>query len=433
MNDNLADLIVDWLESQREAYRTAAQTAGIPSTVQLRAAVATKIGDTEMTIEYVGRRVSPLAVRDLAWAIGRIVEDTNSSPASPAPLAEELFGDGTTCWSPLIANNTRELIEQLMQATSREYLAALESLDTPSPELAAEMSRELVELFEADTVTLATVIPLGGITLPNDPIEVHHLRLRALSADEVGHLFEAGNTEVGQIAPRRSIRRVVIAPASERCALEVRTSGDKREQPIDRLVPHKTVLALQLLGFELQGSGTSTAWTEPGPTLHVGFPTISLAATGSTKPCPAETLERASTLAAAIPDGAIWNPATRQELVLHRFKLGVVENSAIDALVDYVIALESFLLGEKEGEYRFKFGLFGGWYLEHEPAAREAVAKSLRDIYDTRSQIVHGSVPSPAQVAETVSAARELTARMIIKALESAWPSQDELRRAAYG
>lgn len=202
---------------------------------------------------------------------------------------------------------------------------------------------------------------------------------------------------------------------------------------MDALAPHRIVLALQLLGFELHGSGAATAWTEPGPAQSIGYPTITLAETGIARECTNDDLGRAARLAEAIPEGAIWNPGSREELVLHRFKLGVTEKSPVDSLVDYVVALESFLLGEKEGEYRFKFGLFGSWYLGDSAQERERIAKDLREVYDVRSQIVHGAVPSGERVAETAATARNVTSRMVVKALQSGWPSHHELRSNCYG
>jgi hypothetical protein len=324
-------------------------------------------------------------------------------------------------------------IAVLLGVAAREYLSELESLEAADLALAEEQVSELLDLFASDTITLVTALPLGGIRPPAAPVIADHLRLRELTPEEHGRLFEAASGNVGQPAPRRSVRPFTFSAASERVVLETRVRCDKKKQPQGALEPHRIVLALQLLGFELQGSGSATAWTEPGPAAAVGHPTISLAETGAARECTEDELRHAARLAEAIPQGAIWDPRTREDLVLHRFKLGVTERSPLDSLVDYVVALESFLLGEKEGEYRFKFGLFGGWYLGDNAEERERIAKDLREIYDVRSQIVHGAVPSGQRVAETGAIARDLTSRMIVNALENGWPAHDELRRDCYG
>lgn len=87
-----------------------------------------------------------------------------------------------------------------------------------------------------------------------------------------------------------------------------------------------------------------------------------------------------------------------------------------------------------EGEYRFKFGLYGAWYLGADPGERAELFKDLVDIYDIRSKIVHGSTPEPGAIlAAKAKVARDLTARLLIKGLEQEWPSHERLKSLALG
>jgi len=121
--------------------------------------------------------------------------------------------------------------------------------------------------------------------------------------------------------------------------------------------------------------------------------------------------------------------------VLHRFLLGNAEDNASDKLIDFVIAIEGFLLPPgKEGEYRFKFGLYGAWYLAADPTEREILFKRLQEIYDRRSIIVHGSIPEAGpSIMEKAANARELAAKFLIQALEQGWPSHETLKQLALG
>lgn len=430
----LRQVISGWFEARREAYLEAARASGILPSVRIPVAVATNVDAHHTSVDWEYRNVSPLFTQELAFMLDNALAST--PPIGTPPVADvlEFVSSDALPWGIFNSEDRDRDANRLLDAAARDYLAALDSLETADARLAEEHAAELVDLLAAETVVLVTALPVGGLTVPEEPIDIGEFRLRRLTPEELGRLFEAGMMGTARPAPRRTVRRLRLDGASERAVLETRVRCAKNAQPTDALLPHRAVLALQLLGFELHGSGGSTAWTEPGPSTAVGNPFISIAEVGtSERECSEDELRHAAALAAVIPEGAIWNPRTRVELVLHRFKLGATERSQVDSVVDYVVALESFLLGEKEGEYRFKFGLFGAWYLGSNVEEREAIARDLREIYDVRSEIVHGSIPNNERIAEIARRARDLAARMIIKALESGWPSHDQLRKGSYG
>src|SRR5262249_26257808 len=140
----------------------------------------------------------------------------------------------------------------------------------------------------------------------------------------------------------------------ERLLLEIGVACDKRSQPDAGAWPEKIVLALQLLGFDLFGRGIAPRWTEPGPPLSDGWHRFKLPSNGNqldVRLCTRADVARAIALAHKLPDGAVRNPGNRREIVLHRFLLGAAEESNADALVDFTIALEGFLLPPaKDGE-----------------------------------------------------------------------------------
>ncbi len=336
-----------------------------------------------------------------------------------------LFEDAPVDW----------IYSTILERFSLEYLVALESLESGRRELADELAKDLLELFERDTVDFVTVLPVAGIRFAEDPVEIANIRLRCMTSKELGRLFEASMSYRLWRGRRRTLSPPHPVHVRERWVLEVRTPCKKLVQPQAGFQPQKLVLALQLLGFELHGNGFATTWTEPGPSMFSGGQGFRLPQRGESKECSPEELELALALAAKIQDGAILRPTDRQEIVLHRFLLGAANESSTDALIDYTIALEGFLLPpSKYGEYRFKFGLFGAWYLGSDRKNRAELSKDLQGIYDLRSQIVHGvAPPSDEKIAQGATRARELAARMIVKALENGWPSPNDLGKAPMG
>lgn len=438
--NELTTIIADWLEQERDVYLRAANRAGIESSVATTEPIAENVTETSLKGDHVPVNISPLAVPVLAWRLPEAIQERDAVGGSPARLLYEHYGDRCRVWSPtaslLFKDAPMEWIYNTILTRVRlEYLAALESLESGRRELADDLARDLLDLFERDTVDFVTTLPVAGIRFAEDPVEIANIRFRSITSKELGRLFEAAMSYPLSGIRRRSLSTPHPEHVSERWALEVRTPCEKLVQPQAGFQPMKLVLALQLLGFELHGSGFATTWIEPGPSLFGGGQKFRLPQWGESKDCSREELERALALTAKIQDGAILRPTSPQELVLHRFLLGAAEESRTDALIDYTISLEGFLLPpSKYGEYRFKFGLFGAWYLGSDRKNRAELSKDLRGIYDLRSEIVHGvGPPLDEKIAEGATRARELAARMIVKALENGWPSHNDLSKAPMG
>lgn len=267
-----------------------------------------------------------------------------------------------------------------------------------------------------------------------DVLEIQNVRLRKLTTVELASiaqspsdhwLFHGGTAGLAPPFPRHR---------SERSVLEIRTRCPKLTQPKASLEPQKVVVALQLLGYEIHGLGSASTWTEPRHLSWRGWQNFVLGNQGTTKECTNQQLRQAIEIARRLPDGAIRLPSNRTEVALHRFLLGCAEDNPADKLIDYVIAIEGFLLPNKEGEYRFKFSLFGSWYLAGDTTERAQLFKDLRDIYDARSKIVHGNTPEdPVMVSKKAGMARDLCARLFVKALEEGWPSHEVLKNRVFG
>jgi hypothetical protein len=78
-----------------------------------------------------------------------------------------------------------------------------------------------------------------------------------------------------------------------------------------------------------------------------------------------------------------------------------------DALTDLVIAWEN-LFGSRD-ELRFRISAAIAWVLASTADERIALQNAAATVYDCRSQIVHGSTPTPEQVQESLKTARGIT------------------------
>lgn len=70
---------------------------------------------------------------------------------------------------------------------------------------------------------------------------------------------------------------------------------------------------------------------------------------------------------------------------------GTTRSRLEDAILDYSIGLEALLTRGVSGELSYRFALRGSTILAWDGSNKERYYKSLRDFYDTRSKIVHGS------------------------------------------
>ena len=75
-------------------------------------------------------------------------------------------------------------------------------------------------------------------------------------------------------------------------------------------------------------------------------------------------------------------------IALPRFQR--IEDENIESIIDYVTVLES-LVCENEGELKFKFALRISLLVEKDSRERRSTFEALKEIYNYRSKLVHGS------------------------------------------
>ncbi|MFQ5909406.1 MAG: hypothetical protein ACE5IJ_01640 [Thermoplasmata archaeon] len=82
-------------------------------------------------------------------------------------------------------------------------------------------------------------------------------------------------------------------------------------------------------------------------------------------------------------------------IAISRFNDGYERRKLQDRLIDYMIAFEALLYKKGErGEFRHKLAVRTARLLAEDRGERDRIAKEMRDFYDRRSQIVHGTKTS---------------------------------------
>lgn len=103
---------------------------------------------------------------------------------------------------------------------------------------------------------------------------------------------------------------------------------------------------------------------------------------------------------------ANWSP-TIDIAVRRVLSAAQARNDPSDRLVDSVIAWEN-LFGTSEGEPRLRISSAMAWLLAENAANRGALQREIKQLYDDRSQIVHGGTFNESAIAEKANRALDL-------------------------
>ena len=95
-----------------------------------------------------------------------------------------------------------------------------------------------------------------------------------------------------------------------------------------------------------------------------------------------------------------------------RLSLGIERKELEDRLIDYMIGLEALYLPDGNQELSFRLSLRLAFLLYSEPAERKKTYYFVREMYNTRSDIVHGSKQHDLNVDE-ISKLEELLRRSL--------------------
>lgn len=321
-----------------------------------------------------------------------------------------------------------------------EYLRMLSSADSPDSSLATRIIDEALTLVTARDLRITSYFPVFGINMEDERLVSGDIVVRKLTPLERGDLWQhiQGRASLNDRTTLSFSLLPVFAVPSY--LIELTTTGPR----MAHLKPgsgHKLALcAFYLHGYPLAGPGRMTSAAAP---RWINYGDISTTVQLRSEPLGDKDLDQGK-----LSD--IWKtlrnvrrydleqPSNSRDLALHRFLLGSTREYPVDSLLDYVIALECFLLPydpvTRHGDLGYRFRLHGAHYIGNTPEERRAIWKQLRDLYDFRSRLVHGSgYPTQAEIATFAKVVRDLTERAFLKAVNSHFPRVEEFNSWVLG
>jgi hypothetical protein len=187
-------------------------------------------------------------------------------------------------------------------------------------------------------------------------------------------------------------------------------------------------LAAFLLGFDLSGAGTVVSFDRPvwvaQGLSHSPF-SLGVKFGVQARDITRDDFEAIVTLAYKIPEFT-ENERSPHEIVLHRVERGCSAEVKGAGFLDCVIALEAALLGGVDSELSYRFSLYGALFLAETRDVDDTFVR-LRNVYDVRSRLVHGSPVNPAKREAATNDAQEFARAVVLKSVESGWPDTKDL------
>jgi len=299
---------------------------------------------------------------------------------------------------------------------------------------------EFVRLFEAESFTTTSVVPLPGLALSETPLVLNEfLVLDHLTEHEITRCATVGilrplslsfpmieaDTGVG-------LRHKVVHPKTIGGINNDGTANDegtfgRRSNMQPHLIVADILLALRLLKSTTVRTPGIVQWTDSP--LHEGELHWQSFGTGFHF-FTSLSLDSSENLILRSLWQALEARAHQFRFGLDRFSQAFDRPNQIDRLVDFVIAAESILLSDNQpdrGELSFRAAMRASKLLTAEGYSERDVFRLMRKAYDARSRIVHGGAPkdlelkgdTPASVTEFNGVLEQLVRDGLRKAVEN--------------
>lgn len=310
------------------------------------------------------------------------------------------------------------------------YLRSLSDLSVPDPKSVQRLSNELVDLMANGYTRAVQQIPVDGITV-DEPIEYRSTKIRPLTAAEQGHYLESTSEQpiersYGDFAVPASPS--VFLPVT---LLETEVEADPPWATPKRDALRSLLLAIFLAGFELSSPGYYARFPRP-QWAGVGFhssPIEIQERTVESQHIDETTFCQVVDLAGRIPEFS--SPETsRNDIVFGRLFKGASGQDG--GFLDLVVSLEAALLQGIRSELRYRFALYGALFLADVRPTGETF-EALKDVYDVRSALVHGSPVKGSDLAKARRQARDIAFAVVRQIVDGGWPIAEELDQTALG
>ena len=313
------------------------------------------------------------------------------------------------------------------------HLVALSGLAHADSVNALAFADDVIRVAHDDRLRYRETALIGGIDLDSvdgDEFRDRNVTVRRISEDEQVEWLK-----------KSSYTRVLEGEDPPTAVLEVRSDAPRDlNEPEWHDVTSILVAALQINGHRITGS-IATENVEPNWLFRVvsrNQLTLPLTTRGRLEQLSKDDIMSFFNTARILKDFNIVEPRSVRDLALHRFVSGCARELPADALIDFAIALESLLLpydaNARRGDLSYRFRIHGAHYLAADVPDRNEVFKQLRNIYDTRSRLVHGAkYPSEAETIATRDAAYDLARRGLRKAVYEGFPTAEVFQQMALG
>ena len=384
-------------------------------------------------------QLTPQEIRK-ASHLGNAIADScvGTLPFWPAStFGSELLAptkDGKTPAAPDFGiDPARWVARYIVLPALQSHLVALSSLDRADSASALAFADEVIRVAHDDRWHFREIALIGGIDLES-------VEYGAFGQAQVT-FRRATEQEQVQWLKKTSFTRMFEEEDPPTVALEVRCDAPRTlDEPKWHDATPILVSALQLEGHKVTGS-VATETVQPDWLLQlISLNELNLPLTSRRR---IEELTRNDIpaifkTASMIRDFNVVEPRSVRDLALHRFVSGCARQIPADALIDFTITLESLLLpydeNARRGDLSYRFRIHGAHYLAIDISDRNEIFQQLRNIYDTRSRLVHGAkYPSEAETIATCDAAYNLARCGLLRAVYHGFPTPQMLQQMVLG
>ena len=438
MSDELREVAGEALEAARVDVVRRLGRHGLPTSVDDQRLLVVDNDDlTGWRSEWEAVRRSSLTVPAVLTAVGdrsvefralglrKQLEPFARALASATPLGRYVPRGLSTR-----GNATENALIAYTQPMALNYLLSLDDVAEDDDLVLDRLLDELAVLVERGVLWQRGQLALDGIRLAS-ALDAHRgVTLRELTPAERGHWVQARST----LEAMSTLSDFAVPRRWEHFTPRVVVDWlEETEFGVEDAVRlhHRLALAFFLRGHDIASAGTCTRFGDP----RWVFPGVSAV------PIPVEPRTTATPPAlidqqefAAVVDLAFSMPsfgpeeATRQEVVLQRVLRGC--GAQQPAFLDLATALEAVLLEGTKTELAYRFRLYGALFLAAERSPEETAAQ-LREVYEVRSRLVHGTPVPAARLRGAEATARTLATAVARKAIETGWPARKALDQLA--
>jgi len=352
------------------------------------------------------------------------------------PLANYLndttdLGTRPYVFGPSLSGAEAILVRYLTKL-SLHYLILLKRLDRSEPQLAKRLILEFDEFCESQEITNLKQFAIAGVK-PTARYTYRGVTIRTLSKEERGTFYETRyNTRTEHEFEMEFVPPFTFPNFMPSSVITVSTSRPRVELSDLSTLSIRVALALFLTGYEISSSGEVISFDQPkwmhGRFSWEPFP-LDEKSNVVDKKITKKEFEKVVDLAYKIPDFS-GKEGNAREIALFRVLKGCGKHWQESGFLDFVIALEAALLDNNPVELKYRFSLYGAIFLGEQRNPDETF-KTLGNIYNLRSKLVHGSVVEAQELRAATASAKELAIAVVKKAVESGWPDSKNLDKSA--